>query len=757
MKEQIPEQTNLSEEKLYQFEEIRDHSIKDILCRVYTIANLTIPTGGLPGDILYTLDPLTVFLNQTNVKAKLSKFAALRANIVIRTLITSTRTCSGAIMPQYIPQLGTQRSTTLLQQSQSIRKVIPLASGEQVDIEAPWVDPFLARNLASNTGKLGTFRISRVTPSQIDSVKVKIQIFVPEASLRVEYPTFIDQPPRLADLKVERERISDLIIRMEAKPKVTTAPIYPQMQMNSLRNMFQKMSAMVPRHEPPNSPITVVKWQQGRTLLNDEGDLPRHSLTVKEKQEVETCPGQFGSAIDEMDVETVANSENIISVFPISTSDAVHAVLYARPCTITDFIGSTTSGVTTMSITHQTFLATMAQQWSANLHFKICGTHNQLHSYQVRSMFVPADTGKYTVGQTMSLDDVNATKGQVHKFGADKMIGEHTVCPMATTNMKNVPSPRNVAGVASLANWTANQYLHENSYGMFYVIVEVPLVAPSQVAPMIYSYIDFHASDIILAEPEAWLYLMPQTQMKGLEGQTLSQVKDKTKSQIMSRGQMAQTIEKTPNRASTIKQSLGEEIVNLKQLATAATVFSNSFTNTAAQGYIINPHIFRTTSSQVPADVGQYNDHIDYLFSAYGYFKGGIDVHYGRRSPASSDFGETILVSPRNNWTGTTLSTPNGIKTFTASNGASSSARVSPSFTEEAVVRVRAPYIQPFNINRTTTLDGFDNGSCRKYVVLRPWVAATLRFYRSASSDFALGFLTSLPQYTLNVAATIYT
>jgi hypothetical protein len=111
-----------------------------------------------------------------------------------------------------------------------------------------------------------------------------------------------------------------------------------------------------------------------------------------------------------MEVERIASSKNIIGVFPTSTSDAVHTVLYARPCTITDFIGSTAAGVTTMSISHQTFIASMAQQWSANLHFKIGGTHNQLHSFQLRSIFVAEDTGKYTIGQIMSLDDVNATK-----------------------------------------------------------------------------------------------------------------------------------------------------------------------------------------------------------------------------------------------------------------------------------------------------------------------------------------------------------
>jgi len=760
LEETIPGERKLSEEKLYQFEEIRDHAVRDIISRVYNVTTITVPTGGLPGDVLYTFDPLTTLLSQTNVRAKLAKFAAIRTNIVIRTLITTARTCSGAIMPQYIPPLGTQRVSTLLQQSQSIRQVIPLSTGGQVDITAPWVDAFLARNLATSTGSLGTFRISRVTPSQIDSFRIKIQIFCPKETLRVEYPTFIDQLTRVVDLKVEKERIEQLIERMEAKPTIHVTPIYPRLQMNSLRNIVQKLSTMVPTHTPSEAPITAVKWQPGMGLLNDKAEVPMHNLTINKQQCVDTANGQFGSSIDEMEVEKIMNSENIIGVFPLTTSDVVHTVLYARPCTITDFIGSTagTPAVTTMSISHQTFVASMAQEWSAKLNFKICGTHNQLHSYQLRSVFVPEDVGKYTVGQVMTTDDVNAIKGQIHKFGADNMMGEHVVEPMATTNMKNVPSPRNAAGVASLANYTANQFTHECSYGMFYIILEVPLIAAAQVAPTVYVYIDFYASDVILSEAETWLYLLPQTQMKGIEGESFEQNKDKSKSKIIERGESSQTIGRMPNPNSTISQSLGERITNLKQLASAATVFSNSFSNTALQAFLIAPFIFRTTSSQSSVEAGQYNDHIDFLFSAFAFFKGGMVISMGKRGVDQTPFGEMMLINSRNNFTGASLGSPSGIVTIPAPNSFSSSSRVQPIYSEECIPQITVPYLQPFNINRTTiTSDGFNTGTNRKHLLLRPYTATNVRFFRSAARDFRLGFLTSLPQYTLNVTATVFT
>jgi hypothetical protein len=759
LEEKVPAQKSLSEEKFYQFEEIRDHGVRDIISRVYNITTITVPTGGLPGDLLYTFDPLTTLLSQTNVRAKLSKFAAIKANIVIRVLITTARTCSGAVMPQYIPPLGTQRSLTLLQQSQSLRQVVPLSTGGQVDITAPWVDAFLARNLTTTTGSLGTFRITRVTPSQIDSFKIKIQIFCPIETLRVEYPTFIDQSARVSDLKVEKERLEQLIERMEARPTISFVPI-ARLQMNSLRNIVQKLTSMAPTHNPSNAPITAVKWQPGMGLLNDQAEVPMHNLTVNKQQCVETADGQFGSSIDEMDVERIMNSENIIGVFPLVTSDAVHTVLYARPCTITDFIGTTTGtpAITTMTISHQTFVASLAQEWSAKLHFKICGTHNQLHSYQLRSVFVPEDVGKYTVGQIMSTDDVNAVKGQIHKFGADKMMGEHIVEPMLTTNMKNVPSPRNAAGAVSLANYTANQFTHECSYGMFYILIEVPLIAAAQVAPTVYLYIDFFASDVILSEAETWLHLIPQTQMKGIEGESFEQNKDKSKSTIIERGEFSQTVGRMPNQGSTISQSLGEKIFNLKQLASAATVFSNSFSNATMQAFLIAPFIFRTANSQSALDVGQYNDHIDYLFSAYAFFKGGMVISMGKRGADQTPFGEMMLINSRNNFTGASLGGANGIVTIPAPNSFSSSARSQPIYSEECIPHVNIPYLQPFNINRTTiTLDGFNNGTNRKHLLLRPYTATNVRFFRSAAKDFRLGFLTSLPQYTLNVTATVFT
>jgi len=759
IKEQMPAQKSLSEEKFYQFEEIRDHTVRDIVSRVYTIANVTVPTGGLPGDILYTFDPLAALLGQANVRAKLARFAAIRANIVIRTLITTARTCSGAIMPQYIPPLGTQRAATLLQQSQSIREVIPLSTGGQVDITAPWVDAFLARNLSTNTGSLGTFRISRVTPSQTDSARIKIQIFCPMETLRVEYPTFIDQPVALANLLVEKEKIEQLIARMNEKPTIKVSPIYPKMQMNSLRNMMQKVMSSTPKHNPSDAPITAIKYHPGTRFLNDQGTVPMHNLTVAKNQEVEVSDGQFGSGIDEMEVEKIMNSENIIGVFPLAVADQVHTVLYARPCTITDFSASVagTPPVTTMTISHQMFAASMAQQWSAKLNFKICGTHNQLHSYQLRTIFVPEDTGKYTAGQVMTTDDVNVVKGQIHKFGADKMMGEHVVEPMTTTNMKNVPSPRNAAGVASSANLSANQFTHECSYGMFYVIVEVPLIASAQVSPTVFLYIDFHASDVILSEAETWLYLLPQTQMKGVEGESLAQNASKTKSQIIERGESSTTIERCPHSTSTIAQSLGEQITNLRQLATAATVFSNSFTSAAAQAFLIDPFIFRTTLAQIAADRGQYNDHIDYLSSAYGFFKGGMIISLGKRGTLdNAPFGEATLLNSRNNYSGVSLGNPNGIQTIAATNSASSGSRVVPIYTEECLAQICIPYIQPFNINRTSSTDGFNNGSNSKHLLIRPYASQNVRFFRSVAKDFTFGFLTSLPQYTLNVATSLY-
>nr|WPR18081.1 MAG: capsid protein [Chemarfal virus 7] len=751
--ETVPEQENLAEPNFFQFEEVRDHTVKDILCRPYEIADVVIPTGGLSGDIVFTLDPLTTFLSQPNVRAKLAKFAALRTNMVVRANVTSARTGTGGIMFGYIPPLGTLRQTSLLQQSQALRHDTPVTAGEEVDIIIPWVDAFLARSLPTTTGSLGTFRISLITPISTDSVKIKIQIFCPEETLRVEYPTFITQFTTREMLVLEKERIEYQLHQF--RPAIEHRIPVPRMQMNSLRNIVSNITKRMPKQSPSEAPITAVKWQPGQGSLNDENTSLLHTLTVCKEQQVQTEDGQFGSGIDEMEIENIMNSSNIIGVFPVTTAQVPGTVLYARPCTITDFIGVTTTGVTTMTISHQTFAASLAQQWIATLNFKIKGTHNQFYDVKLKAMFVPGDTGKYTVNQIMTKDDINDGKGEIFKFDSDKMVGEFTVKPMLTTNMKNVPSPRNAAGVASLANYTANQYTPECSYGMFYIIVQTGMIASSTVASTTYFYVDFHASDVILSEAETYLYLLPQTQMKGLEGQNNVQAREKTKSQQIALRNEARTNERSPSHDNTIKQSLGESIYNLRQLTSAMTVFSNSFTTTATTAFMLVPFAVRTTSSQAALDVGQYNDHIDYICSAFAFRKGGMIITLGKRTSDNTPFGEAMLVNVRNNFVGNTLSTPRGILTFTAPSSASSGARVLPLYGEECMPRVVVPYIQPFNLNRVANnnLDGFDNGSNNKVLVIRPYSAAiNVRFFRSAARDFRLGFLTSLPQYTLNIA-----
>nr|WPR18320.1 MAG: capsid protein [Crogonang virus 64] len=755
IRETQPAQRNLSEDKFFQFEEVRDHTIKDILCRVYDIADVTIPTGGLPGDIVYTLNPFATFLSQTNVRAKLAAFAAFRANLVVRANVTTARTGSGALLFSYIPPLGTQRATTLLQQSQSLRHDSPVSAGEEVDLLIPWVDAFLARSLSTNTGDLGTYRISRITPTATDLVRIRIQIFCPEKTLRIEYPTFMAQFTTREQLMKEKERLDFQIRQTMEGPRFDAHAPVARMEMKSLRHIIANINKSMPKQSPSEAPLKAVKWQPGAGALNDTCETPMHVLTVNKNQQVETDSGQFGSGADEMDVEHIMNTPNIISVFPFTSAQIPGTVIYARPCTITDFIGSTTSGVTTMSISHQTYMASLAQQWSATLNFKIKGSHNQFHSFKLKSMFVPNDTGKYTVGQVMSFDDTNAVKGEIHEFGADKMIGEHTIKPMLSTNMKNVPSPRNAAGVASLANYTANQFTQECSYGMFYIMIHTGMVLSSQVASTVHMYIDFHASDVILSEAETYLYLFPQTQMKGIEGESNVQARDETKSTSVITPETATTDEKAPREMTTIKQSLGESIHNLRQLTSAMTVFANSFTNAATTAFMIAPFTLRTTSSQIPADIGQYNDHIDYISSAFAFRKGGMIITFGRRSADNTPFGEMILVGQRNNFSGTTLANIRGFFTFTAPNSASSGARVLPLYGEECMPRVLVPFIQPFVLNRTSNgnLEGFDNGANNKFLILRPYsTAINIRVYRSAAQDFRLGFLTSLPQYTLNIA-----
>jgi hypothetical protein len=62
---------DLSNRETQNFQEGRDHSILDILRREYLVMSTVIPVGGEPGEQLYLLDPIELFLSQMNVYDKI--------------------------------------------------------------------------------------------------------------------------------------------------------------------------------------------------------------------------------------------------------------------------------------------------------------------------------------------------------------------------------------------------------------------------------------------------------------------------------------------------------------------------------------------------------------------------------------------------------------------------------------------------------------------------------------------------------------
>ena len=100
--ETLPMEQELGSREVQNFKEGRDHSIHDILTREYLVMSSVIPIGGEPGEQLYLLDPIELFLAQANVHDKIKGFAFLRTLLKVRFEFTVAPKTSLAICSSFL-------------------------------------------------------------------------------------------------------------------------------------------------------------------------------------------------------------------------------------------------------------------------------------------------------------------------------------------------------------------------------------------------------------------------------------------------------------------------------------------------------------------------------------------------------------------------------------------------------------------------------------------------------------------------------
>lgn len=191
--ESIPEPMDLNASTLDIIQETRDHTIKDILCREYAIADGTIPTGGGINNILFRTQPLNALLQQSNVLEKISRFAIMRSDLELRVEFTAPPTIQGACMVTLYPDLHpvaiNDRLRNRLQRSQAPRQEIVLSTVKSLYMRIPWISAFYGRNLLTGTGNIGEFVLSRIVPSATATATYKVYVKCDMNTLKIEYPT----------------------------------------------------------------------------------------------------------------------------------------------------------------------------------------------------------------------------------------------------------------------------------------------------------------------------------------------------------------------------------------------------------------------------------------------------------------------------------------------------------------------------------------------------------------------------------------
>nr|ULF50551.1 MAG: hypothetical protein 2 [Picornavirales sp.] len=894
--ESIPNPMDLDSETLSIIKESREHTIKDIICREYPIANGNIVAGGTKNDIIFSVNPLSALLGKLHVRNKVSQFMIIRANLKVRIEFTSPPTVGGAVMATFYPDLHSTavaaRLISRLQRSQAPRQEILLSTVKNFYMDLPWISPFFARNLITGTGNLGSLILSRIVPSNSADVSYKVYVQCDEKTLSIEYPTiggitmtneqleqyiedirreqasalkrvqlriehklsfnklseqqqhqikrllvkfegrryklgklFLENDPRynlitdqqLSDmltgfeftidpetvdwqlkpedferaLQVPRLHMKKEVVRQEKKGKIsgildagakvaTIASGIPVLGSVAsaaapILSVGSKIAGLLGFSKTiAEKPVRPIRWKPADSHLTNEGVLPSHSFGVTGAPTVACPSGSFGSEADEMSISFIERSTAIIDDFRVSTSTPADQIVYAVPCTLAQFERQGED----FFFTHQTWAANAVEKWMAKLIFDINFTGNPFHFAKLRICFNPGDTGSFQVGDTLSLDNLDAVKSKVVAFGEEIPNNSVMIEPVSTTAMKLMPTSRNGNGIGVISLYEQNRYNEECSFGMLYITVEVPLKATSTiVAQYVDFYVTFSTEDLILAHPITHLPFAPRLQMKkskittekkhlGVPKLQMLRMQDSVKASRSERFELKSSdyLKSTAMGAPIGNYTLtcGDRIESIKNILNAFYTFCPRLDVERFQSVMIIPYAIRPLENQTVALQFRHFDAVDYFSVGYGFYKGSMNIRLAKLD-INQPLGEVFLQSPVNNFVGASFdraaSQTLGYTTSSTLAPARSGTRVIPVFSEECTPDLNIPYYSPFHISRVSTngTSTYEAGKLDNRIIIQPAVAQSYRIYRAVGDDFHLGTLTSLPPFRLDTLQLLVT
>jgi len=807
--ETIPIPRDISNNSLSLLEEGRDHSLKDILTREYVFDDFIIVSGGTAGAILKTWSPLNSFLSQPNVIDKISGFAFFRCNLIVRLEFTTLPTITGGIMLSFYPDITQDalsgRTETRLQLSQVPNIQQSLTTAVSMKMKIPWISPFYGRDLVNGFGNLGWLILSRLTPSTTDSVAVRAYVSAEPDSIHLQYPTFGELQTTIAQKKqviqrtlmnlrdagLSKKELLDLLPTTEGKGRATeAAELSCNGVISGVLNAGSKIATVASGipvigsvaaaaapllgigatiaglfgYSKPidDKPIRAFKWKPGDAQLTNEGVLPSHQFTINQACSVTADNFPFGSEVDEMAIEAIMKSPNIIGSFDITTANPARFVLYQRHLNLAQFQVVNTSDIIP---SHQMWISSLFNQWNASLNFDFDVYLTHFHRVKLRFIVLPNVYLSNQVGTILNANfDINKASSAVVEFSGDNTNWSLRVDPRSNTTMKNTPSAYNAASIApSLTILNSNLNTVQTSYGTLLVIIEVPLKASSNVSSTIPCVINFSADNVELTNPVVTLPLLPTTQ--GSLNTLGTAYAKMSRSERMVRGSdHLQSNSVGINNRKNIELCAGDACIHLRNILNAFSAFyptvefSGPLGPTTNSVITIRPSVRRATTDPgnsyplSPGISGFKIDLIDYLIKGYAFFKGSVNLRIAIQSTSQTVVGTLGM---------TNANTPNyQVNAIPEADGVSiggnittylMGSRVIPIHANEAVVDLNVPYYQTYHISRSnfnSILPTYgENQSNYIVYAARTGMSQQVDIFRSAGDDFRMGFLMSLPVF----------
>lgn len=679
-KQFLANQQDVSHENIQHMTEDRDHTIKDFLKRATRLEEMVIVSGGQQGDILkqWTF-PQALFNKNVNMSQKANKFAYMRGAIRFYGIITTTPMTQGGLLFSYYPDIPSTelelRSTTAMQQSQTSNVEVNLNKGEPFELSVPYISVYDGISLTNPQSKNGTVICTRLTPS---SGSCNIQIYASfDDDLVLEHPTPIaisstfnpalqalDELKESRDIEAYIARINEGM-RMESevhqinKEGIISGVTSKLSQITKIASGLPLVGSVARMATPildigtslaktfgfskPNQdkPVRSVRINPFNDHLTAEGVRQVSSVNYHFNNSVQSAPGEFGTDLDEMNIEEICRRKQLIPFYTeidpisdkktigrLSTSEAPYDILAVIPICPSDwFLPLNPSFYKTVGLyTHFAWLFSFFRFWSATLNFEIKFYMTAFHKAQLRIAFVPQS---FTTTD-FSILDYNSANSSVVAINSENSVINFTV-----------PALRHTQRLMTF-NYNQETLTPMNNAGFLVIMNETRLVAPENVSPSIPFVIMAHLTDVELSVPAVNFTLNPinpvETQEVFMNYEMFSiRTHDEVPTQaqiIEGKTKLATTSTASSAPNVTAKNATGENTTSLKQILNCYTRMANltvSGTSGVLTRLAINP--FAYTEAGTLHFNSSYHDLIDSVMAGFAFFKGGMMLRIIPQTP----------------------------------------------------------------------------------------------------------------------------